>query len=765
MALSTFFDISITCNGRLQPPIVPTATVCACPYGITLNPWPINPACGFTAVQTDRTVVPNHCLPSNEPMNKGYERTSIQRPLNPAHPMITHAPRTSLIPAKFQQEKPKADLELHAEVYGFSPGEAAENPLSPRQVASRVNITIKGVYACLYDINPPEPTRTEPAYTPNPSLAFLCDDVHLTPSAEAWTAFQVSEYMSNLINAPSPKPTPAAPLYGGKLIKDDVNPPGAQVPKLGISISPIHCRDVKGSTTGSLISIQRYLGYTAVTNFNNYLYYIQKGIQEGAQSAANRVGAIVKQFYMVPKPDPKIAQFFTVIAPIFAMMSGALAAFWEFSGPFSVIAGALAEGAGAGLLAALEPVEDKRWDLFAEDQETINKYIAAMNGTLDAAFNHVLGPNTSRSAWTGGKDTSGLQESGVFVDGLFASNETLNATSAVSGNIIRVFAYQAINLAWINNNCFILYVPYGTPVKLPHGKMRKEGIDEKWCNENLKRRKWLGKLTLCDANNGMAQLYGQKAGPPDYFSPPKGYDDNFVVVENETFSAAGAIRGSIASWREGGFGYNTSNLYKDIANFSNFSEEQLHRIASLEFREHSAGFFNIPVCQVFDLRNFPPLSNDTQCLECENAGAVGGKEGSVERFWSHVPDGVKDAISNSNVNKRCSNVKTGVRDCKCPLGSDIYKGEIVQRSEKKRKEEEKKRKEEEKKRKEEEKKKKEEEKKRKEEENKKKEEENKKKAEAQRTYVYGADPKNKSSGWKKKHPDRHFMAGGGAAGA
>ena len=80
------------------------------------------------------------------------------------------------------------------------------------------------------------------------------------------------------------------------------------------------------------------------------------------------------------------------------------------------------------------------------------------------------------------------------------------------------------------------------------------GIDEDWCNANLKDKKNLGTLTICNAPGGMARIFN--AGTADDSSnmeksSPQGYDQGFNVLPNEPLKVADAIVGSVASWQAG----------------------------------------------------------------------------------------------------------------------------------------------------------------------------------------------------------------------
>jgi len=90
---------------------------------------------------------------------------------------------------------------------------------------------------------------------------------------------------------------------------------------------------------------------------------------------------------------------------------------------------------------------------------------------------------------------------------------------------------------------------------------------------------------------------------------PQGWNSDFPVLINETLDFAGAIRGSIASWRAGDFGYDAATPYmQEFESGNGLTLEHSKSLAGLMTSEHTAGFFNVPVAETFDLRFFPPAS-------------------------------------------------------------------------------------------------------------------------------------------------------------
>lgn len=172
------------------------------------------------------------------------------------------------------------------------------------------------------------------------------------------------------------------------------------------------------------------------------------------------------------------------------------------------------------------------------------------------------------------------------------------------------------SFAWIDSGVFIMYVPYGTSIKDPNGNIISR-IDQPWCESNLKDESYLGTLMICDAPGGMARIYnaGTISAATKDLAPttPQGYDKSFNVISNENFNVTNAIRGSVASWRAGDFGYDAASPFQDVLSSGQPLSEQLATaLANLHIGPETAGFFNIPVCGVYDLRFFPPAVGVTQ---------------------------------------------------------------------------------------------------------------------------------------------------------
>ena len=100
------------------------------------------------------------------------------------------------------------------------------------------------------------------------------------------------------------------------------------------------------------------------------------------------------------------------------------------------------------------------------------------------------------------------------------------------------------------------------------------------------------------------------------------WDSNYQILSGEPFDASAAIRGSVASWTAGDFNYDVADQWSDQLTSGNLDESTATAIGSLDVMESTAGFFNIPVCKVYDLASFPPASPSTYACACAFLSAV-----------------------------------------------------------------------------------------------------------------------------------------------
>ena len=68
--------------------------------------------------------------------------------------------------------------------------------------------------------------------------------------------------------------------------------------------------------------------------------------------------------------------------------------------------------------------------------------------------------------------------------------------------------------------------------------------------------------------------------------------------------------GSVNSWLAGNFNYDVSSAYPDVTK-GTLSADDVTSLAKLSVSQDTAGFFNLPVCKVLDLRSFPNAAAGT----------------------------------------------------------------------------------------------------------------------------------------------------------
>ena len=176
--------------------------------------------------------------------------------------------------------------------------------------------------------------------------------------------------------------------------------------------------------------------------------------------------------------------------------------------------------------------------------------------------------------------------------------------------------------AWNDSNAFIIYVPYGVKIKLTTGDFGK--ANQTYC-ETLQTSAQEKVLTVCDGINGMARIFnGNQVKDGAYLmkSTPMGWNSNYQILSGQPLDVSGAIRGSVASWMAGDFNYDVSDQWSDQMNSGNLDEATATAIGTLEIKESTAGFFNIPVCKVYDLNSFPPASPQVYPCACAYTSAV-----------------------------------------------------------------------------------------------------------------------------------------------
>ncbi|KAL6721375.1 hypothetical protein ACLMJK_000478 [Lecanora helva] len=534
-----------------------------------------------------------------------------------------------------------------------------------RQATSgQFHLIIKGSYPCI------SPAASTTASGGSPAIASQCVNNQISTDVSAWTTYEAKSYMSSLLSAAAPHPT-APQVNGASLIHSDVNPPGAMC-TYNAQCEGVSCNGVKDDTSGSVVSVQRYLAYNAVANFNNYLYTLYDALFDAGTLNGLLDDKIVTTYFTNPSPDATWEQILGIFTPLIGMFGAMLG---PFSGGASAVVSSIggivgAIGAG-GIASSIPPVADKRFDEVATVTDFVGQYLNATVVGIAAAYDSIIGKDSAAVLWAGSDlgDTD-LHKEGYFGPGNWVdSNYTQGLTQNLYTSLSKIFTYKAVNFAWIDSGVFIMYVPYGKPIADVNGKAQTGGIDASFCQNSLKDKTNLGSLTICDAPGpGMARIFNagtvNGAGDLDPTSP-QGWDSGEAGID-----VAGAIRGSINSWAAGDFAYDASNPYNDALKGGDaLSADQLSSLAKFQASEETAGLFNIPVCQMFDLRFFPPASGNS-CSACHNS--VGGTPGSTKKFGDNVNDIVKKVLQGPPNTISCGGYYGNSCSNQCP--SNVYNG-------------------------------------------------------------------------------------------
>lgn len=296
--------------------------------------------------------------------------------------------------------------------------------------------------------------------------------------------------MSSLLAAAEPSGKPAGPLAGASLIHRDVNPPGALCTYTA-HCDPVSCSTVKDGNSGDQISVQRYLAYQSVVNFNNFLNGITRALLDAGTISSLLDANIVDVFFTNKAPDATWGQIMAIFTPFLSIIG-------SFLGPLGGFASAAIKNVGevfkvgaqigssltaSQAVANIKPVVDKRFSEYASIAAFVGDYLKAVVAGVEHAYDNVLGTNASVAAWTG---TGIAADSDIVRDGYFGqgvwvdSDYTVGLEDHLLQRFIRIFTYKAINFAWIDSGCFIVYVPYGTAVKGLDGNVIEGGVDQRW---------------------------------------------------------------------------------------------------------------------------------------------------------------------------------------------------------------------------------------------------------------------------------------------
>ena len=355
---------------------------------------------------------------------------------------------------------------------------------------------------------PPQPTTTgvntligvpPKVSTPTTSaLASMCSRNEISAVESAWTQYGVATYMSSLLV--SAAPTPGAQVNGALVIHSDVNPPGPMCTYTS-KCDSIACSDLKDYDSGTGLSVQRFLGYTAIINLNNFMNAIMTAVMDAGTINSLMDGKLVTTFFTNPTPIASWEQVTNSMTPLLGMLGPLLGLFVpQLSAIFSGVSSLISKITSDALLATLQPVVDKRFTEFATVSDFVATYLKATVVGIESAYNRTIGPDATSESWAG-------SDSAYFATGLWVdSDHTQGLSTNLLESFVRIFTYKVINFALTDSGCFVIYVPYGVAVKDANGNMMEDGIDANYCQTKMSNNDQMGILTVCDAPGGMARI-------------------------------------------------------------------------------------------------------------------------------------------------------------------------------------------------------------------------------------------------------------------
>ncbi|KAK0515841.1 hypothetical protein JMJ35_001875 [Cladonia borealis] len=482
----------------------------------------------------------------------------------------------------------------------------------------------------------PPPSQTG---TSDPALVTACSQNSILPSSNVWSAYEANSYLSSILSAAAPAPTDPQ-VDAGKLLSNDIGE--STDCNYNTNCAPIVCKDVRNNGFGNLLLAQRFLAYTAYINFSNFFYEMWNALFNAATLGIGSIDDITITFFTDPTPAATFEQILGLLTPLLTILSVALSPFTA-GGSLLITAmgGVVGETIAGGNVANLAPVIDQRFSEAGKISAFVTSYLKSVSAGIQTGYHKYVG-NASAAEWCGSPfgDPNGIFGSGFWVD----SNHMSNFQTDLYSSFVKTLAYKSINYAWNDSNAFIIYVPYGVKIKLTSGDFGE--VDQTYC-ETLQTSAQEKVLTVCDGMNGMARIFnGNQAtvGNQLMSTTPMGWNSNYEILSGEPFDTSAAIRGSVASWAAGDFNYDVSDQFSDQLNSGALDDATAVAIGNLNISESTAGFFNIPVCKVYDLASFPPASPNGYPCACAYTSATGGTSGSTEKFSNYVSSTINNLV-------------------------------------------------------------------------------------------------------------------------
>lgn len=457
----------------------------------------------------------------------------------------------------------------------------------------------------------PSPTATNSQNAGNPTQASLCSNaaIETTDTAE-WFNYGVDTYVSSLLKAAATNSIHPQ-VDAAKVFQEDVGAPNEC--QYSTPCDNYACKDIKDSATGSNLVIQRYLAYNAFINLSNFFEIMISTLLNAANNGLGISTAIATTFYTDAPPATTWSQILGSITPFLGILSAVL-------GPIGAAAtGAVVSsvqsilGAATGIQAtAASPVADQRFTKAGDIDQWTQNYLQATYPSLEAAYQQIIG-NASASSWA----STEFGNHPIMPGGEWLTKPYKDTfVDAMLDNFDKIVTYKMINYIWNASDTFVVYVPYG-PVMLTNDKMGTVSASD--CNG------WKGDdpFLNCDAPGpGMARVFNPNNKKILDTTNPMGATSGFKVgiASPVPIDVRLVAAGAVASWRAGNFNYDLSSAYPDVG-LGKLSADDATSLGRLEVKQDKAGFFNLPVCRVLDLRSFPVAARGTGFKDCELFGS------------------------------------------------------------------------------------------------------------------------------------------------
>ncbi|KAL9110194.1 MAG: hypothetical protein Q9227_005255 [Pyrenula ochraceoflavens] len=510
------------------------------------------------------------------------------------------------------------------------PATTSPAPTASISAPPRFNFIAKGKVPCNNAGQPPVPSST------NAQLVTACL-ANSIPTG-MWSTLKVDAWASTIVNAASLSSarttyttatgTPTPDIGQALATAAGVAP---KICAIESQCDQIRCEDVNGGLPKNNLSPVKFLAYNAYVGVSNMWYIGYNAVNDGV--AQTDTGGVVDTFYD-PSAEVEWYKVMSAVAPMIGIIAGVLGAIPGL-GQVSGAVGAISASFGtAGAIGAANagPTMDAR---------------LSTDLSVESWVKTVFGKSAREGLTKGYQQMMALANAenwdATTAGGLFAG--FLPDTGSQSSFLDKTLEYitiKIINLAWTQSNNWVIRIPYGGPVRKLDGTYY-ENFSQSDCEKDFQTGQD-SPFVDCTAGTesgapGMARIF--KACPdkcarafrrssstldrrigvpaPNLHSTackctldgPKGWDKNYPVPGGWTFDTRSVVRGSVESFLQGDFGFSVENspLFTNMKS-GKLTNDDMKSLMEWKVEPDMAGMFNLPVCEVWDVRSFPTYGMD-----------------------------------------------------------------------------------------------------------------------------------------------------------